>query len=188
MQLDLVLTVEKVRELLRQFTPIRIHLTPTDEDRRWVELEQPSEVTLVPGRGVRAVCSGRLRYELGGMGVPLSIRRVQVLLEPVVTADQEQLEFHLSIEDADLQNVPDVIDRALVGKINESLTPQALHLAWGYRKSLTRAVRLPERLEPLHELLVSAQRLQVTISDSEVRLMLDLGLALSRTKPRPTDD
>lgn len=188
MEVDLVLTVEKVRELLRQFTPIRIHLTPTDEDRRWVELEQPSEVTLVPDRGVRAICAGRLRYELGGVGVPLSIRRVQVLLEPVVTADQEQLEFRLTIEDADLENVPGVIDRALVGKVNDALTPGALHMVWGFRRSLSRAVKLPERLEPLHELLVSAQRLRVKIEPNALTLTLDLGLALSRTKPRPTDD
>ena len=36
--------------ILHELLPLRIHLTATDEDRRWVELEQPSDVSLVPER------------------------------------------------------------------------------------------------------------------------------------------
>jgi hypothetical protein len=190
MDIDVVLTIESVKRLLREFTPVRIHLTEKDEDSRWVELDTPSDISLVPGRGIRIVTSGRVRYALAGLSVPASIRQLAVVLEPrVVTAGaQRRLDFRLQIDDADLELVPGVIDRAIVHKLNDALTPQATHMSWNFGRDLAKAVHLPERLEPLDQLLIQAEGGEVMVTSSELRIRLHLAVALSRTKPLPQDD
>src|SRR6185295_757443 len=70
MEIDISLPQSEVVGLLAEAAPRRIHLTEGDEDRRFVELEPPSEVSFVPGRGVRLVTRGRVRHELAGVGLP----------------------------------------------------------------------------------------------------------------------
>lgn len=191
MDIDVALGIETVKCLLLDFTPIRMHMAHTDDDRRWLELDRPTEITLVPGRGIRAVSSGKVRYAIGGFNVPLSIRRVQVLLEPELQLDAaggQRLDFKLHIESADLQKVPDVIDRALVNKVNEALDPRIIGMSWNIAATLNRALRIPERLEPLHEFLMRAERAQIIVTGSEIRLKIGLALSISRTSPLPVDD
>src|SRR5687768_11850464 len=96
MFIDIILARSQITELLSQFAPVRIHLASPDEDRSWVELDEPREITLLEGRGLRVVCTGRIRYAVAGLKVPLEIRRVQLLLEPRVVERVEsepRLEF-----------------------------------------------------------------------------------------------
>jgi hypothetical protein len=191
MYLDAVLTRSEITSLLEQFAPIRIHLTPTDEDRSWVELERPSEITMVPGRGIRAVCSGRVRYAVAGVKLPFAIRRIQVLLEPKIVQlrpGAQRLDFALEIEDADLENIPGLIDRAIVGRVNDALTPEATHMRWEFTRSLDKVFAMPQRLEPLDRVVLSAAAGEVTVSEEGLRLRLHMNTALTRQKPRPTDD
>jgi hypothetical protein len=190
MYLDASLDLADIEQLLHQILPLRIHLTEMDEDRRWVELEQPTELGLVPELGLRAVCSGRLCYDLLGIKVPLTIRRVQVLLTPQVSGSDSggaRLEFKLQIEEADLENVPGVVDRALMGKVNAALTPEATAMLWNFSQTMNLTVGLPERLEPLGQLLLQAPHAEVIISERAFTLRLQLAARISRTKPRPTD-
>src|SRR5690349_8395744 len=84
MQLEVTLDRGEIARLLREFAPIRIHLTPTDEDRRWLQLDEVSHVELVPGRGVRVQSKGRVCYGVGQMRPKLGIKNVVALLEPKV--------------------------------------------------------------------------------------------------------
>ena len=191
MYIDAIVTASEIATLLAQFAPIRIHLTATDEDRSWVELERPDEVQMVPGRGVRVVCSGRLRYAVAGIKLPLSIRRIQVLLEPKVVElgpEAQRLDFGLRIEDADLENIPGLVDRAIVGKVNDALTPETTSMLWQFSRTLALDVQLPERLEPLQTLLLRAPAGVVSVTPEGVGLRLHLDAGLTRSKPRPTDD
>lgn len=192
MHVELALTLQNVRELLLSFAPIRIHFTERDEDRRWIELDTPSEISLVPGRGVRAVCSGRVRYEVvSGLKVPLAIRRLQVVLEPQVVAlnpTRQRLEFRLIIEAGDLENVPGVVDRAIVSKAGEALTPQATHMYWDFTDTFAQSIAMPERLEPLDRLALSSSGAEVTVTETSLRVRFEVNAVLSRTKPTPTDD
>jgi hypothetical protein len=190
MDIDVVLGIKDIVGLLREATPLRIHLTDRDEDRRWVELEQPTEISLLPNLGIRVVSSGRIRYEIAGIQLPFVIRRLQVLLQPVVVAagTHERLDFKLGVEQADLENVPALADRVLVSAVNDALSPERLGTFWNFGRLLERALHLPERFEPLHQFLLQAPAGQVTITDTEVRLRLRLGLACSRSKARPGDE
>jgi hypothetical protein len=191
MDIDVVLGIKDIVGLLREATPLRIHLIDRDEDRRWVELEQPSEISLVPNLGIRVVSSGRIRYEIAGIQLPFVIRRLQLLLQPAVVpagGTHERLDFKLGVEQADLENVPALADRMLVSAVNDALSPERLGTFWSFGRMLERALHLPERFEPLHQFLLQDPAGQVTITDTEVRLRLRLGLACSRSKARPGDE
>lgn len=188
MQIDVVLSAEQIIALLREATPVRIHLTEKDEDARWVELEPPTQVTLVPDLGVRIVSSGRIRYELAGIQLPFSIRRVQLLFEPKlvpVAGQPERIDFKLSLEEADLENIPGVAERMLVTAVNELLAPERLGTVWNFGRMLDKSLLLPERYEPLNQFLLRAPTGRVTITAQELRVQLQIGLGVSRNRARP---
>jgi len=191
MDLEVRLTRDVLSGLLRQFAPIRLHLTPGDEDRRWVELEQPDVVELIPDVGLRIASNGRLRYKLAGLSLPLTIRRVELVLAPKVLTpapDDFRLAFELRIENADLELVPGLVDQALSDRINEVLRAEKTPLVWDFGKTFNKSVRMPERLEPLSHLLLSAKGGQIRVDRGVVTFRVALGASLSRSKERPTDD
>jgi len=190
MKLEIRLSRQALTDLLFEFTPLRIHLTRTDEDLRWVELERPEFIEMVPGRGLRIGTHGRLRYTLAGVGVPLKIRRIVLLLEPKVlraAGDPLSLAFELRIEQADLELVPGLIDHVLSARINDVLCAERTPLSWIFGKTLTRSVALPERIEPLSRLDLTARDAQVTSDEQGVTFTIDLTAHLARTKARPDD-
>jgi hypothetical protein len=189
MDVDVTLHREEILGLLASVAPLRIHLTEGDEDRRWVELEPPSEVQFVPGRGVRIVTHGRLRHELGGVGLPFGLRRVQVLFEPAVVQGHhgQRVDFRLTVEEADLENVPGLVENVLIPKVNQALEPERLGMYWELAGALTRSLRLPERFEPLDRFATTAKSAQVTVTQDAVILRFSVGLGVTRTSPRPID-
>ena len=176
--------------MLAEVAPLRIHLTPGDEDRRFVELEPPSEVLFVAGQGVRIVTHGRLRQELAGLGLPFDIRRVQVLFVPELVNGHhgQRLDFRFRVEQVDLENVPGLVESVVIPKVNQALEPEALNLYWEVAQALTRSVPLPERLEPLDRLMTNLRSAQITITHDAVLLRLKTDLTISRTRARPTNN
>lgn len=189
MELDVTLRQDEVVKLLAEVAPIRIHLTGGDEDRRWVELEPPSEVRFVPGQGVRIVTHGRLRHELAGVALPFGIRRVQVLFTPQIVEGHhgQRLDFLLRVEEADLENVPGLVEAVVIPRVNQALEPERLGMYWELAQSVTSVVPLPERFEPLDRFLTAARTAQVAVTHDSLVLRLSLGLGISRTRVRPID-
>lgn len=180
-----------IERLLNEFAPIRIHMTPKDEDRRWIELEPPSRIEMVPDRGVRVVTRARVRYTVAGIRVPLRIRRLQALLEPVVVQAGEtghRLAFAIDIESGDLVGVPDVIDGLIVGKVNQALNPRDTRMVWAFGQTLTRSFEMPERLEPLNRLQLAVDDGAVDVDDEKIVFRIGLDASLSRHSDRPRDD
>jgi hypothetical protein len=191
MLIDFTLTLDEISALLREATPLRIHLTEKDEDRRWVELEPPTEVTLVPHVGLRAVSSGHIRYELAGIQLPVSIRRIELLLEPEIVppgVGPQRLDFKLRVEAADLELIPGLAERVLINAVNEALAPARLGMSVPFARLLQRRITLPERFEPLEQLLLGGALAAVQVTELELRLQLQLTLGFTRSKERPTDD
>jgi hypothetical protein len=188
-ELDVILRHHEVRDLLAQVAPLRIHLTDGDEDRRWVELEPPSEVSFSPGEGIRIVTHGRLRHELAGVGLPFGIRRVQILFSPEIVAGHhgQRLDFRLRVEQADLENVPGLVEAVVIAKVNQALEPERLGMYWELTQTLELSVSLPERFEPLDRFLSGARTAQVTVTHDSLILRLSLELGMSRTRARPID-
>ncbi len=188
MKMTLSIPRDDLFRFIRQAAPIRIHLTSTDDDSKWIELELPEELEMVPGEGVRVTTHGRLRYEVAGMKVPLKIRTATFMLKPtlVTTSDmQERIAFAIDILHGDLEKIPDFIDRGLIHKVNKALTPEASQMVWDFRESLANTFEMPERLEPLGHLALSARGATVLVTDQALELVLDLRAELSRLRERP---
>jgi hypothetical protein len=191
MLIDVCITRAEVIALLGQVAPIRIHLTETDEDRRWIEFEPPSSVEFVAGQGVRITAHGRLRYELLGVRIPGTIRSVQLLLCPKLDTDDEgrrTLAFDIEIEDGDLSGVPGFIDGAIVQKVNAATTPRTTGMVWHFGRTFNFRAGMPSRLEPLDAFLAEVENATVQVDEGHVRLRIQLAASFTRSKPRPTDD
>jgi hypothetical protein len=188
-EIDVSLRHGEVVQLLTEAAPLRIHLNAADEDRRFVELEPPSDVIFVAGQGVRIITRGRLRHELAGVGLPFDIRRVQVMLVPelVIGHHGQRLDFRVRVEEADLENVPGLVEAVVISKVNQALEPEERHMYWELGQRLTLSVPLPERFEPLDRFLTTARSAQLTVTHDSLILHLSIGLALSRTRARPSD-
>src|SRR5262245_26612048 len=190
MKLDIKLSRQALLNILNEFTPIRIHLTKRDEDLRWVELERPESIEVVPGRGLRVSTHGRLRYTVASVAVPFKIRHIVLLLEPKVlrtAGDPLTLAFELRIEQADLELVPGLIDHVLAAKITDLLCAERTPLSCVFGKTLTRGVAIPERIEPLTRLDLTARDALVSVDDQGVTFTIDVTAHLARSKPRPDD-
>jgi hypothetical protein len=189
MEIDISLRHSEVAALLAEAAPLRIHLTKGDEDRRFVELEPPSEVSFVAGQGVRLITRGRVRHELAGVGLPFDIRRVQLMFAPEVVLGHhgQRLDFRLRVEEVDLENVPGLVEAVVISKVNQALEPEALRMYWELAQTLTLSIPLPERFEPLDRFLTTARSAQATVTHDALLLRLSLGLSLSRTQARPSD-
>jgi hypothetical protein len=188
MRIDITLGLDEIVRVLKEATPLRVHFGDAGQ-ARWVELEHPSEVMLVPDLGLRVVVSGHVRYELAGIELPFAIRRAQLLLEPVVVAvlgGHERLDFKIRVEQVDLEHVPGIAERALESVVNELLA--RLDLSWHFGRTLELAVSLPALAEPLDELLVRAPSGQVAITHQELKLTLSALVSLSRSAERPVRD
>lgn len=188
MEMDVTLRQEEFAALLTEAAPLRIHLGDADEDRRFVDLEPPSEVIFVAGQGVRIITRGRVRHELAGIGLPFEVRRVQVMFAPEVVIGHhgQRLDFRLRLEEADLENVPGLVEAVVMSKVNQALEPEAVRLYWELAQTLTLSIPIPERFEPLDRLLTTARSAQLTVTSESVILRLSLGLSLTRSRGRPT--
>jgi hypothetical protein len=189
-EVNVTLGHDEVVALLAEVAPLRIHLTEGDGDGRFVELERPSEVSFVAGQGVRIVTSGRLRHELAGVGLPFDIRRVQLMFVPEIVsgAQGHRFDFRFRIESADLENLPGVVENVVVSKVNHALEPERSQIYWQLAQTLSVSVPLPDRFEPLDRFETRACAAQVTVTNESVILRLGLGLSLTRSSTRPTDD
>jgi hypothetical protein len=184
MHIDITLGLDEIVRVLEEATPLRVHFGGDDETR-WVELERPSAVTLVPDRGLRVVADGHIRYEIAGIKLPFAIRRAELLLEPVIVrieGGHERLDFKISVEQVDLENVPGVAERVLEKVVNDALAGLDLH--WGFGRTLDLALSIPERFEPLDELIVRSPSGKVTITPAELRLSLNADVKLTRSGER----
>jgi hypothetical protein len=127
---------------------------------------------------------------LAGVGLPFDIRRVQVLFAPEIVSGQHglRLDFRLRVESADLENVPGVVESVVVSKVNQALEPERLHMYWELARTLSTSVPLPARFEPLDQFSTQARSAQMTVTNESLILRLSLGLSLTRSRARPSDE
>lgn len=188
MEFKTTLHRQDIEQLLREFAPIRIHMTPTDEDRRWIELDVPRHIEMLPRRGVRILTSGRARFTVAGIRFPFRIRTLRAVLEPVVVQGDQghRLAFAIDIEAGDLASVPDFIDQTIVQRINRALNPRDTRMVWPFGATLTRSFQMPERLEPLDRFHLRVGDGSVEVDEEKIVFTIDLDAELSRTAERPS--
>src|SRR5690349_17810663 len=110
MLLSATLTKEELVAVVDALTPLRVELGR--RPRRAVSFGRPNVVELVAGAGVRLRGDARFTWDVGGLSIPVTVRRWQLLLAPRIAArgDARVLAFEPSIEVLDIVNVPAFVE------------------------------------------------------------------------------
>jgi hypothetical protein len=167
--------------ILNELTPLTVHLGEGHADR-WIRVERPETVELVPGVGVRVKTSAKVQWTVAGVHIPFTIRTVTMVLQVVADKDGSgRLDVFPMIEDADLKNIPDMVDDKLVEVINSKLAAQAGKIGWAFAKTLTHALRLPPVLQEVSHFTLRPEHAQFETGAHEMRMSLDLELNFRRT-------
>ena len=143
-------------------TPLQIRFG----EKGSIEFSRPTSISLVPDSGLRIVCAANFHWPVLGIGIPISIRELTVLLRPEIDKGRETgpLVFRAVIEDADLVGVTDTIDAHIVDKVNEELVSNHMNLSWDFAKTLSYSFKLPATIASIStlDLKVSWSRVHVT--------------------------
>jgi hypothetical protein len=171
MWLEAIFTTEDLHQVLLQFAPMEFRLG----DSGRLLLVDPSDVTLIPDKGLAVVCEATLHWPLLGIDVPVNVHRLLLLIHPAVEhrAEGDFLVFSLRIEHADVGILPRFVDDKITSMVNEELVKKHVELAWNFKKTLSHVFALPDAL-------VSAAALGLTVVEGRVKVTESaLGLAVS---------
>jgi hypothetical protein len=159
MWLQAILTPTDLERILGQITPVRIALDRDDDTERYLWLDRPSRVETTDGDGVRIVTSARLQWDVIGIKVPITLRRVSALVIPSIARRDgaDVLRFAARIEQADLSPVPEFIEEPLIARVNEALTAEHAQLAWAFTDTLDFHFQLPDMIDPQRGLRLYAR-------------------------------
>lgn len=184
-QLELRLPNEMVEKALRDFSPLKVHLVEPFENRRWIELDRPTEVELQAGRGIRVVTTGRFRFDLLHIPIAAHLDRVEFLVAPQILAKEGSYSaaFPIEILQADVRLFPSLVDEMIVAQVNEALTPRASKLLWCLSEALSAHFVMPERLEQISRLELSVEDSKVEVTESAVVVRVAYRLGVERHRP-----
>jgi hypothetical protein len=180
-----VLDLSTVTALLHDLTPFTVNLaTDTDKDR-WMHVDAPESVELVAGVGARIRTSARVQWTVAGVHIPFTIRTVVLAigLELADTETGSRLCVLPRIEEADLKNVPDMIDDKLVELANARLAAQAGAIGWSMGESLALRLVLPRALAGVDRFEMDVSDARLTISAEAIRLEANLPMRFARDTP-----
>lgn len=145
MRVEAILTLEDLQRVLGQLAPMTVRLGESAE----LTLEEPTEVALVPDRGLRVVCGATVRWPVLGLSVPVEMRSLTVTVSPVIegSADGQALVFKLDVEHIDVTLLPAFMDVKVTALVKEELEKKKAELAWRFASTLSHEFGLPESLE-----------------------------------------
>jgi hypothetical protein len=186
MRLEAILTGSDLQHALQQLTPLAVALDPGSPHRQ-LSLKPPSEVVLIAGEGLRVVTELTLQWDLIGIRVPVTLRRVVVLLSPRVEQidGRHALLFGLRIEEADVSAIPAFLRDVLVARVNEALEKADDRIAWRFMDTLDFSFFLPREVLPLTQMRVYARGGEVRIEADGLHLSIEWGLSASADRSEP---
>ncbi len=164
MWLEAILTKEDLHQVLEQFAPMEFLL---GESGRLL-LVDPSEVTLIPEKGLSVVCEATLHWPLLGIDVPVNIHALDVLIHPVVErrAGGEFLVFTITLEHAGVGILPKILDDKITAMVNEELVKKHVELAWNFTDTLSHVFSLPDALISTAALGLAVEAGTVKVTES----------------------
>jgi hypothetical protein len=178
MRLEATFSTADLRNALCQLTPLTISLDPDSPHRR-LSIKPPSEVALIAGLGLRVVAEVQLQWDVIGVRLPVTLRRVAIVLDPSVMLldGQEALAFTLRLEEADLSAIPSFLQDVLVARLNEALARPEARIAWRFLDTLDFRFDLPPAVQPRIEARLYARSGTVSVRDDELHLSVEWGFA-----------
>jgi hypothetical protein len=178
MRLEVTFSTADLQNALFQLTPLTVSLDPGSEHRT-LSIKPPSEVALIGGLGLRVVTEVQLQWDVIGVRVPVTLRRVAIVLSPcIVSLDgREALVFSLRLEDADLSAIPSFLRDVLVARVNDALARPEARIAWRFLDTLDFRFDLPEIVQPRINARLYARSGEVAVRDDVLCLSVEWGLS-----------
>jgi hypothetical protein len=179
MWLEAILSRDDLERALEQFAPVNVKL---GDGGGTLFLDTPSEVELVPDRGMRVVCRAKVHWPVLGIHVPVTLNRVVVLVRPEVERHEgaEMLVFKLVIEHVDFALLPTPVDVRLTEALNAELEKKHVELTWKFSDTLSRMIELPPLFEPSETLALGARGGMVETTRDSVGLAIAMRADLHR--------
>lgn len=177
MHLEAHLTSTDFAHVFAQLTPLRISLDASS-DKRFLALHPPAHVGIVASRGLRIVTDLQLQWDVIGVRVPVSMKRVSLLLSPTVGDSDGQLVlfFGVRIEDADLSAIPSFVESVLLDRVNDALRKNKASICWRFMETLDFSFRLPHSVSPRYRVRLYASSGTVRVDPHTLVLSVDWGL------------
>jgi hypothetical protein len=112
----------------------------------------------------------------------LTVQSLTLMLRAMVvgTGAAGRALFRPVIEQADLQNVPAMLDRGLVKLVKRALERRSERLAWDFGRVLGRHVVLPDTLVPLEAARVNVETAELRVRADALELIVSLTTHISR--------
>jgi hypothetical protein len=183
MWLEAILTQADLIQVTREFLPVKIYLHHEGEEvkkDRWLLLQSPTEVVIVPEQGLQITCPAELTWGIAGMSPSVKVDALRVLVRPEVIEMHKGhlLNFHIQVEEADFHNVPAFIDEAVVKAINAALATKKI--PWNFTETLTRKVGLGAMFEPIEALTIQVLGGKQRVGAEALRLAISLKVGFAR--------
>ena len=177
MHLEAHLTSADFNHVFAQLTPLRISLDE-NSDKRFLALGPPQHVGLVASRGLRVVADVQFQWDVIGIALPVSMKRVSVLLTPSIAEidGQAALLFGVRIEDADLSALPSFVESVLLDTVNDALAKREASICWRFMETLDFSFRLPVLVSPRYRVRLFAASGTVRVDSHALVLSVDWGL------------
>jgi hypothetical protein len=184
MRLEAHLTTGDLQDALFQLTPMAVSLDP-DTPSRQLSIKQPSKIALLDGLGLQVVTDLQLKWDLIGIRVPVTLRRVSMLLRPCVELvdSQPALLFVPQLQEADLSAIPGILRDVILARINDALARPEARIAWRFMETLDFRFPLPPLVLPAFEVRLFARSASVHVENGVLRLGIDWSLTAEAPQP-----
>jgi len=185
LRIEATLLPDDVEQIVRQFVPLEVALGKDGTSSAAIAVEEVTAISLVPGTGVRVLCSARIRWPILGIRLPVIVQRLGILLLPSIrSADgEERLVLQLRLESADIAWVPSRVDQSITEHVNRELADHRVELVWNFQHALTRVFPLPPGLRTAASLQLRVEGGRVEVTEGGLRLSVSLAASVA---PRPT--
>ena len=181
MQLRFTLPYDELRAAVFQLTPLRIPLTGPDEPERWVELDEPSDLELVEGVGLRGPMQGRFHFEVAKLPVKDELISVRITIRPELQHAETgaaMLAFRIELDEADLEKLPKMLDHGVVALVRRSLAPEQTKTRIPYAQLLSADLPVVARLQPLTRIELRAEGGAVRVDEDAMHFDVELDVTL----------
>jgi hypothetical protein len=144
MWLEAILTREDLQAVVERFAPLTILLGESGS----LLLVAPTDLTLMPDKGIALKCDATLHWPVLGFDVPVSMHGLLLHILPLVEErpDGATLVFRLQIDHTGVAMLPSFFDHGVTAKINQELEQKHVELAWNFVDTLSHVFKLPPSL------------------------------------------
>ncbi len=162
-------------DLLAGLMPLTVNLGEEGRADRAMRIELPDRVEFVSGQGIRIHTGAQLKWTVGGANLSFTISSVTILLRPLIVASR--INFPIVIEEADLKNVPSILDRSVVAKVNERLAAKPDAVGWSFGETLALRLEMPKSMAPVAAFEMEAANAAVDVDATQMTLKMDLPMS-----------